>query len=352
MRRSLLLFASVGVGWLVGCGARTGEDELLTSDLSFDGGSATGGESGSGGSPESGGTGGSTGGVVSGGAAGAGGIETGGAPDSGGAGGSGGTGVGNCCDDRRESGCSVPAIEGCVCGLDEYCCESGWDRQCVLEAREFCGVDCSAPGTGGAGGSGGAGGAGGTGGLPASGGRPGSGGQPGTGGAGGTGGTGGGGSPGTGGFFPGTGGFFPGTGGAPPGGEDGETCCQSRAEPGCSDPGIAACVCQGDPFCCQSAWDNLCVQEAGQCGATCGGAVCLQLPNSCQSCACDSCYVSLTSCFANEGCTCVLTTGCSGVGCLDPNVCGPFLTGPGALDSITLAVGLASCTQTSNCGCF
>lgn len=47
-------------------------------------------------------------------------------------------------------------------------------------------------------------------------------------------------------------------------------CCSSSSEPGCTEPGVAACVCSVDPFCCSGRFDDNCVNLAlSQCAATC-----------------------------------------------------------------------------------
>ncbi len=48
-------------------------------------------------------------------------------------------------------GCSDPSIEGCVCDLDPFCCEVGWDDPCITLSAVICGSDCGIPacGTGG-----------------------------------------------------------------------------------------------------------------------------------------------------------------------------------------------------------
>jgi hypothetical protein len=48
-------------------------------------------------------------------------------------------------------------------------------------------------------------------------------------------------------------------------------CCVAHGGLGCDDPGVEACVCALDDICCSSGWDDICVQEAGQCGAPCMG---------------------------------------------------------------------------------
>lgn len=195
-------------------------------------------------------------------------------------GGAGSPGVGSCCEVHETPSCAGSAY-ACVCARDPYCCSTAWDQQCVLEVESFGCASCP-NGTGGVGGTGGEG----TGGRTQRGdccefhsnpgcdnaqialcvcetdayccetqwdnvcveevtslncGR-----------CDGTGGTGGG-----------------GTGGAPPTGE----CCEPHDSPGCNDPSINACVCQGDEYCCDQHWDNLCVQrvEEDNCGS-CGGS--------------------------------------------------------------------------------
>ncbi len=47
-----------------------------------------------------------------------------------------------------------------------------------------------------------------------------------------------------------------------------EACCESIGR--CPDPVIAACVCMGDPFCCETTWDAVCIEAAvGECGLVC-----------------------------------------------------------------------------------
>jgi len=54
------------------------------------------------------------------------------------------------------------------------------------------------------------------------------------------------------------------------------SCC-TPGSPGCSDSTIGACVCAGDPFCCETEWDIQCVAEVSQfgCGTCAGSAPCL-----------------------------------------------------------------------------
>jgi len=49
-------------------------------------------------------------------------------------------------------------------------------------------------------------------------------------------------------------------------------CCETGA-PGCDDPVVRDCICVLDPFCCETEWDALCVQEVETLGCgTCGGS--------------------------------------------------------------------------------
>ncbi|MEX1368891.1 MAG: hypothetical protein AB1Z98_37545 [Nannocystaceae bacterium] len=50
-----------------------------------------------------------------------------------------------------------------------------------------------------------------------------------------------------------------------------EDCCTVQASPGCTDPGIQACVCAEDPYCCSTQWDGVCVGLVGStlCDSAC-----------------------------------------------------------------------------------
>ena len=48
------------------------------------------------------------------------------------------------------------------------------------------------------------------------------------------------------------------------------SCCEESGFPGCNDDAVLSCVCALDSFCCQVAFDAICVSEAlTSCGATC-----------------------------------------------------------------------------------
>ena len=57
------------------------------------------------------------------------------------------TGCVNCCDVSDSPGCSEDSCESCVCALDNFCCDEGWDGGCVDRAFENCGSLCTCTGT-------------------------------------------------------------------------------------------------------------------------------------------------------------------------------------------------------------
>ncbi|MEE9296014.1 MAG: hypothetical protein V3W34_13775 [Phycisphaerae bacterium] len=77
----------------------------------------------------------------------------------------------------------------------------------------------------------------------------------------------------------------------------GTDCCVEHGTAGCDDPAIEECVCAIDPVCCIEVWDNLCVifVEAGGCG-DCGGGG----PRCCTPRTAPGCPEDLTI----QGCVC------------------------------------------------
>jgi hypothetical protein len=48
-----------------------------------------------------------------------------------------------CCSPRTfGAGCSVPAIEACVCDVDSFCCDVFWDMNCSGRAVHYCDASC------------------------------------------------------------------------------------------------------------------------------------------------------------------------------------------------------------------
>lgn len=104
-----------------------------------------------------------------------------------------------CCAPSGSPGCADPRIEGCVCAEDPGCCEGAWDGLCVLEVDA---LGCGACGST----------------------------------------------------------------------TVGNSCCDVHGAGGCAETSVSACVCAHDPGCCAGAWDELCVAEVDRLGCgTCGG---------------------------------------------------------------------------------
>lgn len=55
-------------------------------------------------------------------------------------------GGGACCDAEEAPGCEEPECESCVCDLDPFCCEASWDFICASEALADCPDECGCPG--------------------------------------------------------------------------------------------------------------------------------------------------------------------------------------------------------------
>ncbi len=283
---------------------------------------------------------GGTGGVIAGGA---GGVITGG---TGGVitGGTGGVDPrGPCCEPSTVPGCFEPAVQDCVCASDPFCCGGAWDGLCVKEVDALgCGM-CGAGGTGGTGGVS----TGGAGGMP-------------------TGGTGG-----------------VATGGV--GGMNG-ACCDAHLGLGCDDPDVASCVCGVDPFCCNVGWDALCTREVnslgcGMCGAggtggtggvagsggvvgtggtggSGGSAQCaLAFQDACGQCLCNNCLPQLQQCLGDFGClaiiSCIEETGCEGGACYSPMNCKGVIDTFGGINgqSLKTVTNLFACGTLDGCPC-
>lgn len=69
------------------------------------------------------------------------------------------------------------------------------------------------------------------------------------------------------------------------------SCCLPNGTEGCIDANVQGCVCAQDPFCCNVQWDGLCASEADECGS-CDGDCCATNGNagcedeSIESCVC------------------------------------------------------------------
>lgn len=54
--------------------------------------------------------------------------------------------AGDCCFANGSPGCSDPAVEGCVCSYDSYCCSTSWDSLCADEVEDYGCGSCSGGG--------------------------------------------------------------------------------------------------------------------------------------------------------------------------------------------------------------
>jgi len=124
---------------------------------------------------------------------------------------------GSCCEDHGGIGCEDPDVTDAVCAIDAFCCESGWDADCVSLADSEGLTACFADQVCGDG------------------------------------------------WCEGSedGSWCP-----EDCGELSQDCCMDVGAVSCSDSFIAQCVCDADDYCCTTAWDDTCaalVDELG-CG--------------------------------------------------------------------------------------
>lgn len=107
--------------------------------------------------------------------------------------------VGACTEAHENPGCSDGSCCNIVCNVDPYCCEESWDGSCAQSARQYCcvGIGC--------------------------------------------------------------------------GSGCNKPCLVPHDEPYCDDPYCCDAVCRADPLCCASGWDSLCVEQAIlRCASACG----------------------------------------------------------------------------------
>jgi hypothetical protein len=72
---------------------------------------------------------------------------------------------------------------------------------------------------------------------------------------------------------------------------DSGDCCSTHEGAGCSQPSIEDCVCDDDPYCCDTAWDTVCVGKVGTLGCgTCGdgGTSACCSPSTASGCSMDA----------------------------------------------------------------
>lgn len=95
------------------------------------------------------------------------------------------------------------------------------------------------------------------------------------------------------------------TTGAGGGGSVNTDCCVPSQSPGCADNTLEACVCAVDSYCCNNAWDAICVSEAQQNCSACPNAPCYDIgqgePNDSESTALNLSGTPITDCDASGG---------------------------------------------------
>ena len=126
--------------------------------------------------------------------------------------------------------------------------------------------------------------------------------------------------------------------------------CEAMAEPGCGGCPCEACVCEMDPYCCESQWDNICV---GECVDGCGGCpepdpFCGDLScngdEDCGSCAKDCACAAGQLCDAGVCVDCV--PNCDGLDCGDDGCggsCGECGDEEECQDGLCIGPCLATC---------
>lgn len=162
----------------------------------------------------------------------------------------------DCCMGGTEPGCNDPTVESCVCNEIPFCCDSGWEDVCASAVEALGCGHCG-------------GGVGDTGGDPPP--------PPGD------------------------------TGGDPPPPVGDGDCCMDNGTPGCDDATVQDCVCMQDAYCCDSVWDQVCVDEVASLGCgDCGGAMPPPGASTCCSeqmdAGCDDPFVSACVCLFDDYC--------------------------------------------------
>jgi hypothetical protein len=60
-----------------------------------------------------------------------------------------------------------------------------------------------------------------------------------------------------------------------------DDCCTPTDGVGCGDPDVESCVCDLDPYCCEQAWDDVCVDLMSDAGCLSCGSSTQLVPDSC-----------------------------------------------------------------------
>ncbi|MDZ4755376.1 MAG: hypothetical protein SGJ11_12895 [Phycisphaerae bacterium] len=190
-------------------------------------------------------------------------------------------GVGDCCDVHPSPGCTDASCCNAVCAFDPSCCTSGWDQFCVNAVDTACGFTCG---------------------------------------------------PVCGDTICEEGETFPTCPECPevvncPGVGD---CCEVHPSPGCTDATCCDAVCAVDPSCCESGWDQQCVNfvsrvcAEGFCGPVCGNTICEagETWPTCPECPqLDNCPGAGDCCEVHPSSGCNNAPCCTSVCAVDPSCC-------------------------------
>ena len=132
----------------------------------------------------------------------------------------------------------------------------------------------------------------------------------------------------------------------------GSDCCAPSAGVGCGDPEVEACVCDLDPYCCDSEWDHVCVDLMIDVGCMACDASTQLVPDSC--CAptggpgCPDTAMSECVCAVDPFC-CDVQWDETCVGLVDEYACGTCLP-PSCCEAIT-EPGCAADLEIESCVC-
>ena len=84
-------------------------------------------------------------------------------------------------------------------------------------------------------------------------------------------------------------------------------CCVGNGTPGCDDKDCCQCICQCDPFCCDTHWDDICAGQGvvGKCGAANPAGPCAEPCSECIiECMCAYGDITSTKGLCIPDCTC------------------------------------------------
>ncbi len=154
-----------------------------------------------------------------------------------------------CCDSGNP-GCSDATVRNCVCAQDPYCCNIYWDDVCVVAVNALGCGSCT-----------------------------------------------------------------------------GNHACNVTGGPGCNDPTTMTCVCNVDPFCCTNSWDGQCVDEVSSLGCNSCGPIphgcCVEGGPGCSNMTIQNCVCAQDSFCCNTAWDGICVDEVDAFGCGTCGGCGP-----------------------------